>query len=84
MSTMVMTTLRLRARRLSRSLRRFARDKRGVSAVEFAMLLPLSDLTAIPASLEPRQRIASRRLAILPCSLTGSPVCGIGLVDDNF
>ncbi len=42
MSTLAMTTsLRLRARRTARTLRRLARDKRGVSAVEFAMLLPL-------------------------------------------
>jgi Flp pilus assembly protein TadG len=61
MSTLaMMTTVRLRARRLSRDLRRFARDKRGISAVEFAMLLPLM-VTLYLGGVEVSQAVAIDR-----------------------
>jgi Flp pilus assembly protein TadG len=61
---MAITMLRLRARRLSRSLRRFARDKRGISAVEFAMLLPLM-MTLYLGGVEVSQAVAIDRKVTL-------------------
>lgn len=65
MSTLAMTmSLRLRARRTSRMLRRFARDKRGISAVEFAMLLPLM-VTLYLGGVEVSQAVAIDRKVTL-------------------
>src|SRR5262249_34725949 len=51
-------------RRLSRKLRRFARDKRGISAVEFAMLLPLM-VTLYLGGVEVSQAVAIDRKVTL-------------------
>ena len=52
------------AARVRRPLRRFARDKRGVSAVEFAMLLPLM-ITLYLGGVEVSQAIAIDRKVTL-------------------
>ena len=57
-------TSALFARRLSRKLRRLARDKRGVSAVEFAMLLPLM-ITLYLGGVELSQAVAIDRKVTL-------------------
>jgi len=63
MSTLVMMPARL-VRRLSRRLRRLVRDKRGVSAVEFAMLLPLM-VTLYLGGVEISQAVAIDRKVTL-------------------
>ncbi len=63
MSTLVMMPARL-ARRFSRRLRRLVRDKRGVSAVEFAMLLPLM-VTLYLGGVEISQAVAIDRKVTL-------------------
>jgi len=68
-STVVMTTVRLSARRFTRKLRRFARDKRGISAVEFAMLLPLM-VTLYLGGVEVSQAVAiDRKVTLIARSL---------------
>jgi Flp pilus assembly protein TadG len=64
MSILIMMTPRLLARRLSRQLRRLARDKRGISAVEFAMLLPLM-MTLYLGGVEVSQAVAIDRKVTL-------------------
>jgi Flp pilus assembly protein TadG len=64
MSTHVMTFLRLRVRRASRGLHRFARDQRGIAAVEFAMLLPLM-MTLYLGGVEVSQAVAIDRKVTL-------------------
>ena len=63
MSALTLTSARL-MRRLTRKLRRLARDKRGVSAVEFAMLLPLM-VTLYLGGVEISQAVAIDRKVTL-------------------
>jgi Flp pilus assembly protein TadG len=66
-------TFALQAARARRSLRRFLRDKRGVSAVEFAMLLPLM-VTLYIGGVEVSQAIAVDRKVTLVARTLGDLV----------
>jgi len=68
-------------RSISRRLRRFTADERGVSAVEFAMLLPLM-LTLYLGSVEVSQGIGADRKVTLTARTVGDLVAQVTSVGD--
>ena len=71
---------RMRAGSLTRHLSGFAKDKRGVSAVEFAMLLPLM-LTLYLGGVEVSQGIAIDRKVTLTARTVADLVAQVATID---
>jgi Flp pilus assembly protein TadG len=68
-------------RLISRRLRRFTADERGVSAVEFAMLLPLM-LTLYLGTVEVSQGIGADRKVTLTARTVGDLVAQVSSIDN--